>query len=64
MPRSIVSCRDVAKRFANGTLALDGATLDVEEHQFLSLLGASGCGKSTLLRLIAGLAEPSAGIRR
>ena len=61
MPRSIVSCRAVAKRFANGTLALDGATLDVEEHQFLSLLGASGCGKSTLLRLIAGLAEPSAG---
>jgi NitT/TauT family transport system ATP-binding protein len=61
MPRSIVSCRDVSKRFANGTLALDGATLDVEEGRFLSLLGPSGCGKSTLLRLIAGLAEPSAG---
>jgi NitT/TauT family transport system ATP-binding protein len=61
MPRSIVSCRDVSKRFANGTLALDGATLDVEERQFLSLLGPSGCGKSTLLRLIAGLAEPSSG---
>ena len=61
MPRSIVTCRDVSKRFANGTLALDGATLDVEERQFLSLLGPSGCGKSTLLRLIAGLAEPSAG---
>ena len=61
MPRSIVSCRDVSKRFANGTLALDGATLDVEERQFLSLLGPSGCGKSTLLRLIAGLAEPSGG---
>ena len=61
MPRSIVSCRDVSKRFANGTLALDGATLDVEERQFLSLLGPSGCGKSTLLRLIAGLAQPSTG---
>ena len=61
MPRSIVSCRDVSKRFANGTLALDGATLAVEERQFLSLLGPSGCGKSTLLRLIAGLAEPSTG---
>jgi NitT/TauT family transport system ATP-binding protein len=61
MPRSIVSCRDVSKRFANGTLALDGATLAVEERQFLSLLGPSGCGKSTLLRLIAGLAEPSSG---
>ena len=61
MPRSIVSCRNVSKRFANGTLALEGAALDVEERQFLSLLGPSGCGKSTLLRLIAGLAEPSAG---
>ena len=58
---AIVSCRGVSKRFANGTLALDGATLAVEERQFLSLLGPSGCGKSTLLRLIAGLAEPSAG---
>ena len=54
MPRSIVTCRDVSKRFANGTLALGGATLDIEERQFLSLLGPSGCGKSTLLRLIAG----------
>jgi NitT/TauT family transport system ATP-binding protein len=61
MPRSIVSCRNVSKRFANGTLALEDAALDVEERQFLSLLGPSGCGKSTLLRLIAGLAEPSAG---
>ena len=61
MPRSIVTCRDVSKRFANGTLALAGATLDIEERQFLSLLGPSGCGKSTFLRLIAGLAEPSTG---
>jgi NitT/TauT family transport system ATP-binding protein len=61
MPRSIVSCHDVSKRFANGTQALEGATLDVPERQFLALLGPSGCGKSTLLRLIAGLAEPTSG---
>jgi NitT/TauT family transport system ATP-binding protein len=59
--RSVVSCRGLSKRFANGTLALDGASLDVRENEFLSLLGPSGCGKSTLLRLIAGLAEPSSG---
>jgi len=59
--RSVVSCRNISKRFANGTVALDGANLDVRENEFLSLLGPSGCGKSTLLRLIAGLAEPSAG---
>ena len=33
----------------------------VRAGEFVSLLGPSGCGKSTALRLIAGLAEPSAG---
>jgi NitT/TauT family transport system ATP-binding protein len=61
MPGSIVACRGLAKRFANGTQALSDTTLAIQEHQFLSLLGPSGCGKSTLLRLIAGLIEPSAG---
>ncbi len=49
------------KVFANGTEALRGLDLSLFEHEFLSLLGPSGCGKSTALRLIAGLAEPSAG---
>jgi NitT/TauT family transport system ATP-binding protein len=57
----IVTCRNISKRFANGTVALSDVTLDVFEHQFLSLLGPSGCGKSTLLRLIAGLSDPSGG---
>ena len=61
MAQSVVACRDLSKRFANGTLALKDVTLDVVEHQFLSLLGPSGCGKSTLLRLVAGLSEPSSG---
>ena len=61
MPSSIVACRGLAKRFANGTLALSDTSLDIRQRQFLSLLGPSGCGKSTLLRLIAGLVEPSAG---
>jgi NitT/TauT family transport system ATP-binding protein len=57
----VVTCRGIAKRFANGIVALSDVALDVHEHEFLSLLGPSGCGKSTLLRLIAGLSEPSAG---
>ena len=61
MSAPVVSCRNISKRFANGTLALSDVELDVFEYQFLSLLGPSGCGKSTLLRLIAGLSEPSAG---
>ena len=57
----LVRVRDVSQVFANGVRALDGASLDIEAGEFLSVLGPSGCGKSTLLRLIAGLAEPTAG---
>lgn len=57
----LVAVRGVSKVFANGVTALDGASIDVEAGEFLSVLGPSGCGKSTLLRLIAGLAEPSGG---
>jgi NitT/TauT family transport system ATP-binding protein len=57
----VVTLACVAKRFANGTLALDGFDIAVRGGEFVSLLGPSGCGKSTVLRLIAGLVEPSAG---
>ncbi len=57
----LVRVRDVSQVFANGVRALDGASLDIEAGEFLSVLGPSGCGKTTLLRLIAGLAVPTAG---
>ena len=58
---SVVALRGVAKRFANGTLALEDLNLAVRPGEFVSVLGPSGCGKSTALRLIAGLSEPSRG---
>jgi NitT/TauT family transport system ATP-binding protein len=57
----VVTVQGVAKRFANGTLALDGLDLAIQNGEFVSLLGPSGCGKSTVLRLIAGLGEPTRG---
>jgi NitT/TauT family transport system ATP-binding protein len=57
----LIRLAGVAKRFGSGTEALSGIDLAIAAGAFLSLLGPSGCGKSTLLRLIAGLAEPSAG---
>jgi NitT/TauT family transport system ATP-binding protein len=59
--RELVRRERVGSTFANRTVALERLDLAVGEHEFLSLLGPSGCGKSTALRLIAGLAEPSAG---
>ena len=40
---------------------VDDVTLEVREHELLTLVGPSGCGKSTLLRLIAGLERPTSG---
>jgi len=57
----LVTLSGVAKRFPNGTLAVDRVDLAIEAGSFVSLLGPSGCGKSTILRMIAGLIEPSAG---
>jgi ABC-type nitrate/sulfonate/bicarbonate transport system ATPase subunit len=41
--------------------ALEGISLEVRDHELVSIVGASGCGKSTLLRIIAGLEEPTSG---
>ena len=50
----------VTKAFG-GHLALDAASLDLDNVHTLSLIGPSGGGKSTLLRIIAGLEIPDSG---
>jgi putative spermidine/putrescine transport system ATP-binding protein len=51
------------KTFADGTRALEPASLDIERGETLVLLGPSGCGKTTMLRIIAGLDTPDPGGR-
>jgi multiple sugar transport system ATP-binding protein len=50
-----LSIRDVYKTYPNGVPVLKGIDIDIEDGQFLILVGGSGCGKSTLLNMIAGL---------
>ena len=45
----------VEKTYGNGFKAVHGINLDVEEGEFMVLVGPSGCAKSTTLRMIAGL---------
>ena len=41
--------------------ALDNINLNIQQGEFVSLIGHSGCGKSTVLNLIAGLTQPTKG---
>ena len=56
-----LSIRNVRKVYPNGNEVLKGIDLEIEDGQFLILVGGSGCGKSTLLNMIAGLETVSQG---
>ena len=58
MTGPIVQVRNVSKRFVRDgfeVVALDHVNLDIQEGDFLALMGPSGSGKSTLLNLLAGI---------
>jgi NitT/TauT family transport system ATP-binding protein len=57
----LLRLRGVTRRYANGTVAVQGLDLDLQDGEFTSLLGPSGCGKTTALRMMAGLTPVSAG---
>src|SRR5919201_1108281 len=56
-----IELQEVVKTFPNGTRAVDGVDLTIEDGEFIVLVGPSGCGKTTLLRCIAGLEEVTEG---
>jgi len=65
MTGSILSIRALAKSYTGKTggitEVLGGIDLDVQEGEFIAVLGFSGSGKTTLISAIAGLVEPDGG---
>ena len=51
----------VTRRFADGTVAVNDANLNVDDGEFMILVGPSGSGKSTTLNMIAGLEDVTEG---
>jgi len=42
-------------------VALDSATINIEEGKIIGLVGANGAGKTTLLKILSGLVTPTSG---
>ena len=65
MAAAILSLKGVTKRYAGKsggvTEVLGGIDLEVEEGEFVAILGFSGAGKTTLISAVAGLIEPDGG---
>ena len=51
----------LAKRYADGKVAVDGLDLVVERGQVFGLLGPNGAGKTTTMRMLLGLITPTEG---
>lgn len=61
---ALVELKNVSRSFRKGEetiTPLDDVTLEIQEGDFVSLMGPSGTGKSTLLNLVAGIDRPDSG---
>ena len=53
--KPILALSDISKRFEeNGVLAVDGASLELEQGVVAAVIGENGAGKSTLMHIVAG----------
>ncbi len=60
----IVTIKNLSKSYRRGSQiipVLNNISFDIDDGEFLALMGPSGSGKSTLLNLIAGIDKPDSG---
>ena len=61
MGSKALSIKNLKKVYTNGTEALKGVSLDIEQGDFFALLGPNGAGKTTIIGIATGLVNKTAG---
>lgn len=59
--KAVVELKEVSVRYSNGVQALDRVSLQVDEKDFLGLIGPNGSGKTSLMAVVLGLVTPRSG---
>ena len=57
----MINFKNVSKKYSNNVVAINNATFDIDEGEFVFLTGASGAGKSTIIKLILKEINPDSG---
>ena len=57
----MIKIEDVSFRYKNSENVLENINLEINEGEFISIVGKNGTGKSTILNLLAGLTKPTKG---
>jgi cell division transport system ATP-binding protein len=57
----MIKLENISKTYSNGVNALYDISLDIQEGEFVYIIGPTGCGKSTLIKLLDGEEIPSKG---
>lgn len=57
----MIILKQVHKTYSNGTHALNGISLTIEQGEFVYIIGPTGSGKSTIIRLLNGEEKPTKG---
>ncbi|MCQ2448191.1 MAG: cell division ATP-binding protein FtsE [Oscillibacter sp.] len=57
----MIRLKNVEMEYENGTKAIQGISLDIEDGEFVFLVGPSGSGKSTIIKLLTGEVEATDG---